>query len=163
MGSDVEPKRAGADRGVASVVASVVAISIASSAGCRDDAGVVELGRALFTGDRPLSARMVGHALDLPPAAVVCANCHRRRIAPATGADGGQGTQDFGSLLTPERLTRALRRRGGPPSTYDHSRLCRVLRDGIDPAFVVIAQTMPRYPLSDPECEALWMFLISPG
>jgi hypothetical protein len=135
--------------------------------GGRDVAGRLELGRALFAGDRSLSARMVGHAFDLPPAAVVCANCHRRWVCPVVGADGdagdGAGAQGFGSPLTPERLTRAMRRRGGPSSFYDRARFCRVLREGIDPAFVMIAQTMPRYAMSDPECEAMWAFLLSPG
>jgi hypothetical protein len=141
----------------------LIPVMLAMYGGCRGQAPLVELGRTLFAGERPLRARMVGHALDLPPTAVVCANCHRRRVPPAAGGDAGEEARDFGSPLTRERLTRAMRRRGGPPSSYDRARLCRVLQQGIDPAFVMIAQTMPRYALSESECEALWMFLISPG
>jgi hypothetical protein len=33
------------------------------------------------------------------------------------------------------------------------------MREGIDPAWVVIPQTMPRYAFTDQECGALWAFL----
>jgi len=50
-------------------------------------------------------------------------------------------------------------RRGGPPSRFDDSSLCRLLRTGVDPAHVVIQRSMPRYELSDADCRALWAHL----
>jgi hypothetical protein len=136
------------------------------------DVGTARLGASLFAGERPLSARIVGHEIDLPQVAVRCTNCHRREAGAGAGAgvagqtravgqtsDGIASSRDFAPALGPERLMRAMPRRGGPPSGYDRSKLCRLLRDGIDPAFVMIPQTMPRYVFTDQECEALWEFL----
>jgi hypothetical protein len=56
-------------------------------------------------------------------------------------------------LLSPQR------RRGGPASRYDRDAFCRLLRKGIDPAYVMINEEMPRYTLDDADCAALWRFL----
>jgi hypothetical protein len=135
--------------------------ALAALAGCRDRASAVDLGRALFLGERPPAARMVGHTIDLAASVVHCANCHRHEPRGDRSGDrqGGSTSQDFGPALTHDRLTRPLRRRGGPPSVYDRPRLCRVLREGIDPSSVMISQAMPRYNVTDAECEALWAYL----
>ena len=49
--------------------------------------------------------------------------------------------------------------RGGPPSGYDRGTLCRLLREGIDPAHVMVTRTMPRFDLDDAACAALWTHL----
>ena len=54
-------------------------------------------------------------------------------------------------------------RRGGPPSAYDAASLCELLREGIDPAWVMVRQEMPRYAATDAQCIALWAFLVSPA
>ncbi|HXI60327.1 MAG TPA: hypothetical protein VNO55_29885 [Polyangia bacterium] len=112
--------------------------------------GEATLGQALFTGARPLAAHVAGQDFALPQDAVACTNCHQ-----------GQPPNVFGPPLTRATLTRARARRGGPASVYDDARFCRALRDGIDPALVVIPQTMPRYAFSDPQCRALWAFLLT--
>jgi hypothetical protein len=51
-------------------------------------------------------------------------------------------------------------RRGGPPSAFDRDTFCRLLRTGVDPAWVVVDVSMPRYALSDEQCHALWTHLL---
>jgi hypothetical protein len=124
-----------------------------------------ERGGQIFAGERPLTATMAGHIAALPQDAVRCTNCHRRETAAVVrpAADSALDvTQDFGPGLGARGLTTAVARRGGPPSVYDGASFCRVLREGIDPAHVVIAQTMPRYTMSPAECESLWIFLTAP-
>jgi hypothetical protein len=132
-------------------------------AGGHGSSGEVALGRALFFGARPLAAHVAGQDWQLPQEAVACANCHQRRLSSGAGAAfAAGGPLSFGPPLTRATLTRALGRRGGPPSAYDSAKLCRAVRDGVDPALVIIPQTMPRYAVTDEECGALWAFLLTP-
>jgi hypothetical protein len=117
----------------------------------------VALGQALFSGARPLAAYIAGQDWALPQDAAACTNCHQH--GPSSSA--APPAEPFGPPLTRATLTRALARRGGPPSVYDGAKLCRAVRDGIDPAWVVIPQSMPRYTFTDQECGALWSFLSS--
>lgn len=133
-------------------------------------------GRALFEGApgrdgaAPLRGRLAQQGLALPAAATRCINCHtngdagkapgtpsadRRAVVPAESAG-------FGGPLDAQRLARMQPRRGGPPSAYDAAALCRVLREGIDPASVLVDTAMPRYQASDAQCEALWAWLARP-
>lgn len=112
-----------------------------------------QLGQRWFNGAMPLQARMVGHAQDLPAAAAACINCH--------GASASN--ERFAVALNRNWLTQPQARRGGPVSRYDAKSFCRVLREGIDPAWVVVNQTMPRYEVTDLQCRALWMHLSQPG
>jgi hypothetical protein len=133
-------------------------VAVAAIASCRGPSRRIELGQALFIGTRPLTARLAGHGFDLPQMAVRCTNCHRREDERCPAA---ASSQDFAPALGPARLTRPMPRRGGPPSTYDRAGLCRLLGAGVDPAFVMIAQAMPRYVFTDEECGDLWAFLTS--
>jgi hypothetical protein len=63
--------------------------------------------------------------------------------------------------LTAADLSTPRTRRGGPPSVFDASRLCALLRTGQDPAHVIISTTMPRYQISDEQCQALWSYLLT--
>ncbi|MCW5661336.1 MAG: hypothetical protein KIT60_26840 [Burkholderiaceae bacterium] len=103
-------------------------------------------GAELFDGRRPLVARIAGHDERLPPMASRCINCHR-------------GPQATGGILSAEGLTQRIARRGGPPSRYDSGTLCRLLREGIDPAHVMVTRTMPRFDVDDAACAALWAHL----
>lgn len=119
-----------------------------------------ERGRQLFTGEALLTARMASHQETLPHEAVRCSNCHRD---PSTPVDArSPATPDFGPAIDVATLTQPIARRGGPPSTYDRKVFCKLLREGVDPAHVMIPQTMPRYALNDSDCEALWIFLTTP-
>lgn len=111
-------------------------------------------GKQLFHGEQPVEARMVGHTEALPAAAYRCANCHSSSSMPP------RADPDFAPLLGKHTLTARVGRRGGPPSAYDVKSFCRLVRDGIDPAHVMISQAMPRYRLGDRECEALWAYLM---
>lgn len=118
-------------------------------------------GRALFEGSAPLAGRLAGHERDLPAAATRCINCHRRDTAPP--GSSGNDTRSYGPRLDAQALVAPRPRRGGPPSRYDAAALCRLLRDGVDPAWVLIDRAMPRYRASDAECEVLWRFLAAGG
>jgi hypothetical protein len=113
-----------------------------------------EQGRQLFMGEQPVDARMVGHTAPLPAQAYRCDNCH------SSSTTRPRAEPDFAPLLSKQTLTQRITRRGGPPSSYDAKVFCKVLRDGIDPAYVMINQAMPRYRLNDRECETLWTYLM---
>lgn len=133
----------------------VVAFALAGLSACSlgPQEQLRQLGQRWFNGSMPLQARMVGHSQDLPAQAAACINCH--------GA--GAPSERFAVALDRAWLTRAQTRRGGPLSRYDAQGFCRVLREGIDPAWVVVNQTMPRYQLTDLQCQALWMHLTQAG
>lgn len=111
-------------------------------------------GAALFHGDEVIDARLAGHEQPLPALATRCSNCHARE-ATATVAGAP-------AALDAEGLTGLRSRRYGPPSRFDAASLCRLLRSGVDPAHVMLPQTMPRYAVSDRQCAALWAFLSTP-
>ena len=113
-------------------------------------------GAELFSGAAALQGTIVGHSSALPPSAARCINCHAiGTAAPASAASAAS----FGPLLTRHGLTAAVARRGGPPSRYDAPAFCRLLRQGVDPAWVIVPRSMPRYELSDADCHALWAHL----
>lgn len=114
----------------------------------------LQRGLAIFRGETPVAGRVVGHDLALPTLATRCTNCHE---APS----GPQDNKPFALALTSQRLLTAQSRRGAPPSTFDANRLCELLRNGIDPAQVMVSTTMPRYEITDAQCEDLWAHLIS--
>jgi hypothetical protein len=134
------------------------------------DPATIERGRRLFEGQLPLAGRVTGHSTDLPAAASRCANCHAAGTAlpagggvrPAAAAASANASQSFGPALSAAALTRDLPRRGGPPSRYDEAALCKLLATGIDPAYVIIPRSMPRYDLPAADCSALWAYLTRP-
>lgn len=105
-------------------------------------------GQRIFRGDEPLTARIAGQDFALPASASRCINCH-----------GGTAARRIAPLLTAASLTDATSRRGGPPSRYEPGSFCRLLRSGVDPAYVIVPRAMPRYELSDADCADLWSFL----
>lgn len=114
----------------------------AGAAGCR-----------MFVGETPLQGAIVEHGRPLPPEVVVCANCH---LEDARSISGGSGAP----FLSRSILTEPLRRRGGPPSQFSAASFCRLLRTGVDPAYIVISRKMPRYVLDDEQCLDLWHYLL---
>lgn len=130
----------------------VAAIVLTGAA--RADAGREEFlrGEALFSGKMDLRGRIYTHVADMPPAVVRCANCHAL-------ADGPSVPRSLAPRLTQDLLLQPRPRRGGPASVYDLGKFCVLLRQGIDPAFVLISVEMPRYTIDDGECRALWRFL----
>jgi hypothetical protein len=104
------------------------------------------VGRELFDGTRTLNAHLDGHGDSLPPMASRCTNCHA-------------GAQMIGGVIDETTLTRPVARRGGPPSRYDEAAFCKLLRTGIDPAWVLLPRAMPRYRLDNDECSSLWTYV----
>ncbi len=138
----------------------------------RQAAEQAALGRALFNGEQALVGRLPGHDTALPSVATRCVNCHEApNLAPAPAdANGvpaaGQAPDalaagSYAPALNRQTLLGRQGRRGGPPSSYDLDALCVLLRRGVDPALVVVSNTMPRFELSDEQCRSLWRFLIS--
>ncbi len=114
------------------------------------------LGRDLFEGRIELQGRIRTHVADLPPEVVRCGNCH----AVANGPDV---PRSLAPRLTHDLLIARRSRRGGPASNYDRNSFCTLLREGFDPAGVLISLEMPRYTLDDTNCAALWRYLIGSG
>jgi hypothetical protein len=124
-------------------------LGAARLAGAAQSCDPANLGCAIFNGDHALSAHLRDDAQPLPDWTTRCVNCHTQTSS----------TKAFAPLLTPSYLLDATSRRGGPPMSYNPATLCRALRDGIDPANVMLRKAMPRYVLSDTECAALWRFI----
>lgn len=141
------PRRTGdGTRPLHALMAVVLAIGAAA---CQAE----DRGRQLFEGTIALPGTITGQSKPLQPRAARCVNCH-------AVDDSARGVAaSFGPPLTANWLTAAVSRRRGPPSRYDATSFCTLLRTGIDPAFIVAAQTMPRYAVSDADCADLWRHL----
>ena len=113
-------------------------------------------GQRMFFGEAPLQGTIVGHERPLPAELVACANCH------LAGSRSALDTA-IGPRLEKSTMTEAGRRRGGPPSRFTSTTFCRVLRTGVDPAYIVISRQMPRYDLRDDQCFSLWQYLVGLG
>ncbi len=138
--------------------AALAAVLVTPGTAASND-GAVQRGLQLYAGAAPLQGTITGHAAPLPPGAARCINCHA--LGTAGPARAASAPSSFGPLLTRERLTQRIARRGGPPSAYDETNFCRLLRSGIDPAYVLIPRDMPRYTLADADCRSLWLYLNS--
>jgi hypothetical protein len=134
---------------LATVVFAGTQPSPARDAATRDD---TVHGQALFDGAAPLRARLASHPAELPAAVVRCANCHAAGSGPAV-------PNSIAPRLSRGWLVEWQSRRGGPPSRYDRDAFCTLLRDGLDPAYVLINVQMPRYRVDARDCTALWQFL----
>jgi hypothetical protein len=108
-----------------------------------------DAGCAIFNGQRDVKAHLRDDNYALPPSTTRCVNCHAQ--ADPKGV--------FAPPLTPAFLKEAKSRRGGPPSSYDPSSFCRAVRDGIDPANVLLRKSMPHFQITDAECSALWKYI----
>ena len=110
-----------------------------------------DMGCAIFNGQHPMSAHLRDDDRSLPAWTTRCVNCH---VGASTAAA-------FAPPLTRDYLLAATHRRGGPISHYDAAAFCRAVKDGVDPAGVVLRKSMPRYQMTDAECTALWRFVTS--
>lgn len=103
----------------------------------------LQRGEALFFGKVPMQGKPRDHQSPFPAEVVRCANCHAAATLPLGG----------------DLLTASRQRRGGPPSAYDETKFCKLLRTGIDPAYVMVDHAMPIYDLPDSDCAALWTYV----
>lgn len=105
-----------------------------------------DLGCSIFSGQHAIRAQLREEDRLLPDSTTRCVNCHTRTDSAGT----------FAPPLTPGNLLAAKSRRGGPASSYDQAAFCKALRDGIDPADIILRKAMPHYQIDDAECAALW-------
>lgn len=120
--------------------------------GCAFASREAARGERIFNGREALPARLDGHDTPLPSQLGKCVACH----------GGGRQTRLEAGLappLTANVLTRAIARRGGKPYAYDRESFCTTLRTGIDPQYVMMLRTMPRFEVSNEQCAALWSYL----
>jgi hypothetical protein len=136
----------------------LAAVFCSGTAAARPPITAAARGRALFTGQEPLAGRVRDHRSDLPPAVVVCRGCHGGRVVVPPGAPSPPAPPIDRALLLEARS-----RRGGPPSAYDSAAFCKLLRTGVDPAYVLVAREMPVFDVDDAQCESLWRFLTAQG
>lgn len=118
-------------------------------AGAESACEPMDVGCRIFAGQQPVVAHLRDDPRALPAATARCIQCH----TPQDGAPA------FAPPLSSGYLLGAMRRRGGPPSGYDQAAFCRALRDGVDPAGVLLRKAMPNFQVSDDECAALWRFV----
>ena len=141
---------AGRDRRV--VLAGAVILAVLAGA-----AGValapLARGYALYWGHLPVSGHIQGHGTDMPPAAVVCANCHEPAATAGATAPRPIARLDAAALTTPKS------RRGGPQTVFTEADFCSFLETGIDPSMTLVDRTMPRFTLAAGDCAALWSYL----
>ncbi len=113
-------------------------------------------GAKLFDGDEALKGRLQGMSFELDASAVRCKNCHTvtaQAVIPGSSAPA----------LTAGMLTSELKRRSGPPSHYTLESFCKLLRTGIDPAYVIVNRQMPRFEIDEEQCGSIWSYLTLPG
>jgi len=147
--------------------AGLAAIMLTLAGGTLGAADSRDLGRSLFQGEAALTGQIAGQGLPLPVQASRCVNCHLATIAssasgassPREPASPAANRAKLGPALNAGHLLHNLARRGGPPSHYDSATFCRVLRTGIDPAWVIVDRNMPRYNIGTRDCDALWTYL----
>jgi hypothetical protein len=82
---------------------------------------------------------------------VACRQCHLGSAPDAGTSPAPRLDRAF--------LRQPIQRRGGPPSAYDLPTFCKLLRTGIDPAYVLIDRIMPTYQVSEADCAALWEYV----
>ena len=151
------PGRRRAARAVAAVVAITLLLAVAAAVWVTRQVAPTEAhGARLFDGREPLTATLSGHATPLPAQTARCSQCHAGPDAPIA-ANTWPGLP--GPRLDRAHLLTELPRRGGPPVAYELSTFCRTLREGIDPAQVLLPRSMPRFDIDDTRCAALWTHL----
>ncbi len=125
---------------------------VAGSASFAEDPAAI--GEKLYSGILPLTATISGHSAPMPSKVVVCTNCHGAPL-------GKPGSKLAAPDLRHGWLDQVRARRNGPAGRYDQTTFCRALRNGIDPVYVMLPVRMPRFTISDADCEALWLYLES--
>lgn len=139
------------------VVLSYVCSMVPAAAYEQGESSPISAGRRLFFGELPLVGTIVGQRLPLPAKAAVCANCHTGdSVVTSSRTSGPPGPPALSRL----GLLELQERRGGPPSQFSEHSFCRMLRTGIDPAYIMISRRMPRYAVSDEQCQNLWDYLM---
>lgn len=109
-------------------------------------------GENIFVGKESLPAKIAGHQEALPPQAARCINCH-------VPAQSRAGKTESAPAFSNAWLQQVRVRRGGPAFAYGRESFCTTLRSGIDPEYVILSRTMPRFDISNEQCLSLWLYL----
>ena len=113
-------------------------------------------GQRLFNGEEPVLGKIGGHPSSLPTSFTRCANCH-------TGTEPSRLDRALETRTAPQlsqgRLLDIRSRRGGPPFAYDKESFCHTIRTGIDPQYITLGRAMPRFEITQAQCDALWTYL----
>ena len=142
---------------VALLIAGCLLLEQRPTAAFEDTAnGTASAGSRFFFGETPLRATILGQSSPLPSETAACANCHA--ASSRRPSDGF-----FAPPLDRSAMIESRRRRNGPPSHFSPASFCRLLRTGVDPAYIVISRQMPRYQLDDNQCLDLWRYLTEPA
>lgn len=139
----------------------VGAIGVWSAAGCARNSGdagqsdhqaLVDRGQRIFSGTEAITGKINGHQEPLPSQVAKCVTCHTPSARP-------QDSDQLAPMLNASWLQQARPRRGGPAFAYTRDSLCQTMRTGMDPEYVILNRTMPRFDISEEQCSALWTFL----
>lgn len=117
----------------------------------------VSKARDYYSGPARMRARLDGIDALLEPSSVRCSNCH--------GVDAGgiprgviKGTNIRSSSLGNRRSA------SGASWSYDASSFCTAVRKGIDGSGRILEPGMPRYDITDAQCQLLWNYVTAlPG
>ena len=110
-------------------------------------------GKALFHGEIELDAKLAYTQMPLATPASRCVNCH------TVGCGTTQAELGSPPELGSARLLQKMVRITGPAVDYDLPSFCKVLREGLNPAYVSLAANMPIFDVGDADCQALWRYL----
>lgn len=140
---------------VAALIRRAAACAVLMSGALAGAAEPDEWGRKIYQGRSLVPAFLPGQNRELPPYAARCVSCHQE----TRSSNSVIGISPLAPRLDAALLTESRSRRRGPKSRYELVTFCELLRTGVDPVGVLIEQTMPRYEISDAQCQALWRYL----
>lgn len=153
--------------GLASLLAALAGVAVVATTADADEVGATPVtmaaaasaarGERLFDGREALRGRLAGHTASLAPGLAACLGCHGN-AATASPLEARSAPP-----LACKALARVHARRGEPPFAYDRDGFCRTLRTGINPNYVVLQRTMPRFEIDPAQCDALWAYLTTQG
>ena len=128
----------------------VCCLCIGSAA--KSELSELDRGKQIYLGGETVIGKIDGHISSLPPSLVKCVSCHTFARQSKLEVESAPPL-NRSSLLDPHA------RRGGPGFSYDKTNFCKTVRTGIDPQYVVLSRTMPRFEISEAQCSALWTYL----
>jgi hypothetical protein len=112
----------------------------------------IKRGEGIFLGNEHVRARIEGHQQALPAQVTKCINCHKP-------AQRSKLDTEYAPSLDAAELLQVRVRRGGPAFAYTQDSFCKTISTGIDPEYVVLNRTMPRFDVDQAQCQALWAYL----
>lgn len=134
------------------LAAALLLLAVFAGAATQHDRADAKRGALLYHGKETLKARLSGHGDVLPAQMGRCANCH-------SPAKSERTAETFAPILTRDWLLQSRPRHGGPAYAYTQESFCNTVRTGIDPDYIILSRVMPRFEISQDQCQALWAYL----